>query len=565
MAYDGLFTKKMIESLQDLVSGRIHKINQPENDTIIIVVRQNRKNHQLLLSIHPSFSRLQITNKKYDNPFDPPMFARVFRKHLEGGFIQNIRQVGNDRRVEIDVQSKDEIGDTMYRTIILEIMGKHSNLILVDENRKIIEGFKHLTPNTNQYRTVMPGFKYEAPPSQNKLNPYEVSGQEALKYIDFNSGKISKQLLNTFEGFSPLITNEIVSRRQFMTQDTLPEAYDEVMAETLLAPVPLFHKNHETGKEDFYFMKLNQFYDDIVQYDSLNDLLDRYYDARGERERVKQRANDLVRFVQQQLQKQQNKLSKLIDEYKSAKDKETQQLYGELITANIYRIKQGDESVTALNYYTGEEVTIPLNPTKSPSVNAQYYYKQYNRLKTREHELDHQIQLTKENIDYFSNIEQQLDHITVDDIDDIRDELADQGFMKQRKNHKKKKNAQIQLQTYRSSDGDTILVGKNNKQNDYLTNKKAQKSHIWFHTKDIPGSHVVILNDHPSEETIKEAAMIAGYFSKAGNSGQIPVDYTEIRNVHKPSGAKPGFVTYDNQKTLYATPDYDKIQQMKES
>lgn len=565
MAYDGLFTKKMVESLQNLVSGRIHKINQPENDTIIMVVRQNRKNHQLLLSIHPSFSRLQITDKKYDIPFNPPMFARVFRKHLEGGFIENIRQVGNDRRVEIDIKSKDEIGDTMHRTIILEIMGKHSNLILVDENRKIIEGFKHLTPNTNQYRTVMPGFEYEAPPSQNKLNPYEISGQEALKYIDFNAGKISKQLLNSFEGFSPLITNEIVSRRQFMTQDTLPEAYDEVMAETTLTPTPVFHKNHETGKEDFYFMKLNQFYDDVVEYDSLNDLLDRYYDARGERERVKQRANDLVRFVQQQLQKQQNKLSKLIDEYESAKDKETQQLYGELITANIYRIKQGDESVTALNYYTGEEVNIPLNPTKSPSVNAQYYYKQYNRLKTREHELDHQIQLTKENIDYFSNIEQQLEHITVDDIDDIRDELADQGFMKQRKNTKKKKNAQIQLQTYRSSDGDTILVGKNNKQNDYLTNKKAQKSHIWFHTKDIPGSHVVILNDSPSDETIKEAAMLAGYFSKAGNSGQIPVDYTEIRNVHKPSGAKPGFVTYDNQKTLYATPDYDKIQQMKES
>ena len=565
MAYDGLFTKKMVESLQSLVSGRIHKINQPENDTIIMVVRQNRKNHQLLLSIHPSFSRLQITDKKYDNPFNPPMFARVFRKHLEGGFIENIRQIGNDRRVEIDIKSKDEIGDTMHRTIILEIMGKHSNLILVDENRKIIEGFKHLTPNTNQYRTVMPGFEYEAPPSQNKLNPYEISGQEALKYIDFNSGKISKQLLNSFEGFSPLITNEIVSRRQFMTQETLPEAYDEFMAETQLSPTPVFHKNHETGKEDFYFMKLNQFYDDVVEYDSLNDLLDRYYDARGERERVKQRANDLVRFVQQQLQKQQNKLSKLIDEYESAKDKETQQLYGELITANIYRIKQGDESVTALNYYTGEEVNIPLNPTKSPSVNAQYYYKQYNRLKTREHELDHQIQLTKENIDYFSNIEQQLEHITVDDIDDIRDELADQGFMKQRKNTKKKKNAQIQLQTYRSSDGDTILVGKNNKQNDYLTNKKAQKSHIWFHTKDIPGSHVVILNDSPSDETIKEAAMLAGYFSKAGNSGQIPVDYTEIRNVHKPSGAKPGFVTYDNQKTLYATPDYDKIQQMKES
>ena len=565
MAYDGLFTKKMIESLQGLVSGRIHKINQPENDTIIIVVRQNRKNHQLLLSIHPSFSRLQLTTKKYDNPFTPPMFARVFRKHLEGGFIKAIRQVGNDRRIEIDIESKDEIGDTIYRTIILEIMGKHSNLILVDDQRKIIEGFKHLTPNTNQYRTVMPGFKYEEPPNQNKINPYELTGQEVLKYIDFNAGKIAKQLLNICEGFSPLIANEIVNRRQFMTQETLPDAFDEVMTETKSASTPVFHKNHETGKEDFYFMKLNQFYDDIVEYHSLHELLDRFYDARGERERVKQRANDLVRFVQQQLQKQQNKLSKLIDEYESAKNKETQQLYGELITANIYRIQQGDDSVIALNYYTGEEVKIPLNPTKSPSTNAQYYYKQYNRMKTREHELTHQIKLTKENIDYFDNIEQQLKHITVDDIDDIRDELAEQGFMKQRKQSKKKKQSKIQLQTYHSTDGDTILVGKNNKQNDYLTNKKAHKNHLWFHTKDIPGSHVVILNESPSETTIKEAAMLAGYFSKAGSSAQIPVDYTEIRHVHKPSGAKPGFVTYDNQKTLFATPDYDHIQQMKES
>ncbi|MGW7938090.1 Rqc2 family fibronectin-binding protein [Staphylococcus xylosus] len=563
MAYDGLFTKKIVESLQFLVDGRIHKINQPENDTMLIVIRQNRKNHQLLLSIHPSFTRMHLTNKKYDNPFDPPMFARVFRKHIEGGIVKAVRQIGNDRRVEIDVQSKDEIGDTIYRTIILEIMGKHSNLILVDDNRKIIEGFKHLTPNTNQYRTVMPGFQYEAPPTQNKINPFEISGVEALKYIDFNSGKIARQLLNHFEGFSPLITNEIANRRQFMTTQTLPEAFDEVLEEIQGEPTPVFHKNHESGKEDFYFMKLDQFYDDIVLYDSLHDLLDRYYDARGERERVKQRANDLVKFVQQQLHKSQNKLSKLIDEREGTKEKEQQQLFGELITANIYRIEQGDESLTALNYYNGEEVTIPLNPTKSPAVNAQNYYKKYNKLKTREHELQHQIQLTKENIDYFESIEQQLAHISVDEIDDIRDELSDQGFMKQRKQSKKKKKQTMQIQAYTSSDGDTILVGKNNKQNDYLTNKQAKKHHLWFHTKDIPGSHVVILSDEPSEETIKEAAMLSAYFSKAGSSAQVPVDYTEIKHVHKPSGAKPGFVTYDNQKTLYATPDYDHIQQLK--
>ncbi|UXS28535.1 NFACT family protein [Staphylococcus delphini] len=563
MAFDGVFTRKMVEELQFLVSGRIHKINQPENDTIIMVVRQQRQNHQLLLSIHPNFARIHLTTKKYDNPFEPPMFARVFRKHLEGGRILAIRQIGNDRRIEMDVESKDEIGDTIHRTIILEIMGKHSNLILVNEERKILEGFKHLTPNTNQFRTVMPGFQYEAPPTQHKQNPYEYTGAQVLQHIDFNAGKIDRQLLQTFEGFSPLLTKEITSRRHFMKTQTLPEAFDEVMAETKAAPQPVFHKNHETGKEDFYFMKLQQFYDDCVTYDSLHELLDRFYDARGERERVKQRANDLVKLVQQLLQKYQNKLSKLVDEQAGTEEKEDQQLYGELITANIYQLKPGDRQLETVNYYTGENVTIPLNPQKSPAENAQYYYKQYNRMKTRERELTHQITLTEENIAYFENIEQQLSHIQVHEIDDIREELAEQGFIKQKKQQKKKKQQKIQLQSYVSTDGDTILVGKNNKQNDYLTNKRAQKSHLWFHTKDIPGSHVVILNDAPSDKTIEEAAMIAAYFSKAGQSGQIPVDYTTIRNVHKPSGSKPGFVTYDNQKTLYATPDYDMIRQLK--
>ncbi|EMB9404668.1 NFACT family protein [Staphylococcus pseudintermedius] len=563
MAFDGMFTRKMVEDLQFLVSGRIHKINQSENDTIIMVIRQQRQNHQLLLSIHPNFARIHLTTKKYDNPFEPPMFARVFRKHLEGGRILAIRQIGNDRRIEMDVESKDEIGDTIHRTVILEIMGKHSNLILVNEERKILEGFKHLTPNTNQFRTVMPGFQYEVPPTQHKQNPYAYTGAQVLQHIDFNAGKIDRQLLQTFEGFSPLITKEITSRRHFMTTQTLPEAFDEVMAETKATPQPVFHKNHETGKEDFYFMKLHQFYDDCVTYDSLHELLDRFYDARGERERVKQRANDLVKLVQQLLQKYQNKLSKLVDEQAGTEEKENQQLYGELITANIYQLKPGARQLETMNYYTGENVTIPLNPQKSPAENAQYYYKQYNRMKTRERELTHQITLTEENIAYFENIEQQLSHIQVHEIDDIREELAEQGFIKQKKQQKKKKQQKIQLQSYVSTDGDTILVGKNNKQNDYLTNKRAQKSHLWFHTKDIPGSHVVILNDAPSDKTIEEAAMIAAYFSKAGQSGQIPVDYTIIRNVHKPSGSKPGFVTYDNQKTLYATPDYDMIRRLK--
>ena len=563
MAYDGLFTKQMIHNLQFLTRGRIHKINQPEKDTFLFVIRQNRKNHTLLLSIHPSFARMHLTTKKYDNPFDPPMMARVFRKHLEGGIVVAIKQINNDRRIEIDVENTNDIGDKIYRTLILEIMGKHSNLVLVDENRKIIEGMKHHTPNTNQSRTIMPGFQYEAPPTQPKIDPYTVTGQQVVSYIDMNAGKIDKQLLQQFEGFSPLITQEIVNRRPFMTKDTLPEAFDEVMAETTTPASPVYVKHPETGKEDFYFMPLQQFHGHAIAYPDLNTLLDQFYDARGERERVKQRAQDLVRFVVQQLQKNKNKLGKLQAELDGTQDKETQQLFGELITANMYQIKQGDAEAHVLNYYTGEEVIIPLKTTKSPSVNAQNYYKQYNKLKTREHELQRQIALTETNIAYFESLEQQLAHISVDEIEEIRDELIEQGYVKPRKQQQKKKKKDITLQTYQSTDGDTILVGKNNKQNDYLTMRRAHKTHIWFHTKDIPGSHVVILNDAPSEQTIDEAAMLAAYFSKAGASAQVPVDYTEIRHVHKPSGAKPGFVTYDNQNTRYVTPDRVRVQQMK--
>ena len=560
MAFDGLFTRKIVEDIQSLVTGRIHKITEPSNDTIILTIRSERKNNHLLLSTHANFSRFHLTEEKLENPFDPPMFLRVLRKHLDGGIIQAITQIGNDRLVEIDIHSRDEIGDLRKRTLILEIMGRHSNIILVDGERKIIDGFKHHTPNTNTARTIMPGFKYEYPPTTKKMNPFEVD--DINKYIDFNSGKIDRQLLQQFEGFSPLITKEIVSRRPFMNQSTLVEAFDEVINEVKEEPKPVIYNNHSTGKEVFYFMPLHSYGQDYTSFNTLHECLDRFYESRGERERVKQRALDLVKIVDQHLQKNKHKLEKLINEQEAASTKDIQQLYGELITANMYQIKQGDESLETINYYNNEPITIPLDPTKSPSMNAQYYYKQYNRLKTREIELEKQIKLTQSNILYFESLEQQLKHISVEDIDDIREELKEQGFVKRRKNNKKKKSNKITLTTFESSDGQTILLGKNNKQNDYLTHRIARKNQLWFHTKDIPGSHVVIQDTEPTETTINEAAMIAGYYSKASQSGQIPVDYTEIKNVHKPSGAKPGFVTYDHQSTLYVTTDYDDIKKL---
>ncbi|MBL0846943.1 MULTISPECIES: NFACT RNA binding domain-containing protein [Mammaliicoccus] len=560
MAFDGLFTRKIVEDIQSLVSGRIHKIAEPSSDTIILTIRSERKNKQLLLSTHANFSRFHLTTEKYDNPFDPPMFLRVLRKHLDGGIIQSITQIGNDRLVEIDIHSRDEIGDLRKRTIVLEIMGRHSNIILIDGERKIIDGFKHHTPNTNTARTIMPGFKYEYPPTVKKLNPFEVD--DVNKYINYNAGKIDRQLLQQFEGFSPLITKEIVSRRPFMNQETLVESFDEVMNEVDQTPKPVIYSDDSTNKEIFYFMPLHTYGNNYMAFDTIHECLDRFYESRGERERVKQRALDLVKIIDQHLQKNRNKLEKLINEKEAARTKDEQQLYGELITANMYQINQGDKTLETINYYNNEPISIPLNPTKSPSMNAQYYYKQYNRLKTREIELEKQIKLTHSNILYFESLEQQLAHISVEDIDDIREELEDQGFVKKRKSKKKKKSNKITITTFVSSDGQTILLGKNNKQNDYLTHKVARKNQLWFHTKDIPGSHVVIQEDEPTDTTIEEAAMIAAYYSKASQSAQIPVDYTTIRNVHKPSGAKPGFVTYDSQSTLYVTTDYDDIKKL---
>ncbi|MEB7805467.1 NFACT family protein [Mammaliicoccus fleurettii] len=560
MAFDGLFTRKIVEDIQSLVSGRIHKIAEPSSDTIILTIRSERKNKQLLLSTHANFSRFHLTTEKYDNPFDPPMFLRVLRKHLDGGIIQSITQIGNDRLVEIDIHSRDEIGDLRKRTIVLEIMGRHSNIILIDGERKIIDGFKHHTPNTNTARTIMPGFKYEYPPTVKKLNPFEVD--DVNKYINYNAGKIDRQLLQQFEGFSPLITKEIVSRRPFMNQETLVESFDEVMNEVDQTPKPVIYSDDSTNKEIFYFMPLHTYGNNYMAFDTIHECLDRFYESRGERERVKQRALDLVKIIDQHLQKNRNKLEKLINEKEAARTKDEQQLYGELITANMYQINQGDKTLETINYYNNEPISIPLNPTKSPSMNAQYYYKQYNRLKTREIELEKQIKLTHSNILYFESLEQQLAHISVEDIDDIREELEDQGFVKKRKSKKKKKSNKITITTFVSSDGQKILLGKNNKQNDYLTHKVARKNQLWFHTKDIPGSHVVIQEDEPTDTTIEEAAMIAAYYSKASQSAQIPVDYTTIRNVHKTSGAKPGFVTYDSQSTLYVTTDYDDIKKL---
>ncbi|KML03522.1 hypothetical protein VL05_08060 [Bacillus stratosphericus] len=564
MSFDGIFTYGMTNELQEtLTGGRISKIHQPYKHELIFHIRSKGKNHKLLLSAHPSYARVQLTEHHDDNPSEPPMFCMLLRKHLEGGFIERFEQIGLDRVIVLHVRSRNEIGDEQTRKLYIEIMGRHSNLILVeDETEQIIDGLKHLSPSVNSYRTVLPGHQYLLPPAQQKLNPFDVTKEDILKHLRFQEGKIANQIVDTFSGVSPLFAKEAVHRAGLANQETIPSTLLE-MFQLIQAHSFTPQLTRKDGKEYFYLLELQHVDGDMKTFDSLSELLDRFYFGKAERDRVKQQAADLERFVVNEKKKNENKLKKLTRTLEESQNAHKYQLYGELLTANIYAIKKGDKEATVINYYDeeGGEITIPLKTNKTPSENAQAYFTKYQKAKNAVEAVNEQIERTHEEIVYFDELIQQLSSASPKDLEEIREELVEGKYLrpKQKRNAKKKKPSAIQLETYESSQGVPILVGKNNKQNEYLTTKAAARDDIWLHTKDIPGSHVVIRHKAPDEQTLLEAAQIAAYFSKAKESSSVPVDYTKIRHVKKPNGAKPGFVTYDQQQTLFVTPDEDVV------
>ncbi|SFA42015.1 Predicted component of the ribosome quality control (RQC) complex, YloA/Tae2 family, contains fibronectin-binding (FbpA) and DUF814 domains [Parageobacillus thermantarcticus] len=569
MSFDGVFTYAVVNELQQaLEGGRITKIHQPAVYELVLQIRSHGRNYKLLLSAHPSYARVHLTNETYDNPAEPPMFCMLLRKHLEGSIIEAIRQVDFDRIVIIETKGRDEIGDIHTKQLIAEIMGRHSNIILVDkETNTIIDSIKHLSPSVNRYRTVLPGHEYIAPPSHGKINPLEATEETVVKKIDFHAGKLADQLVATFSGISPLFAKEAVFRAGLANRATLPKSFvslmDEVRAHRF---APAMYTNGE--KEWFYVLPLAHLQAEAKPFATPSELLDRFYFGKAERDRVKQQAHDLERFIVNEKAKNEKKLVKLQQTLKEAKQAEQYRLYGELLTANLYAVERGMKEIEVVNYYdeNGATITIPLDPQKSPSENAQNYFQKYQKAKNSLNIVQEQIERTNEEIAYFDTLLQQLETAAPKDVEEIREELIEQGYLRARatKQSKKQKQRAIELERYIASDGTEILVGKNNKQNDYLTNKLARKDEIWLHTKDIPGSHVVIRSKNPSEQTILEAANLAAYFSKARQSSSVPVDYTRIRYVKKPSGAKPGFVIYENEQTLYVTPDEELVRAMKQ-
>lgn len=568
MAFDGLFTRAITHEIANsLQTGRISKIYQPSKYEILLHIRANGKNQKLLLSAHPTYARMHLTTQNYDSPALPPMFCMLLRKHLEGGFIEKIEQIDLERMIQITIRSRNEIGDESLKTVIIEIMGRHSNIILVDSKTNIIlDSLKHVSLAVNRHRTVYAGIEYVAPPTQQKINPLQIETQEEfIRPLDFLSGNMDKQLVGAFTGISPLFAKEVVTKAGMVNEHALSEAFF-----TLQKPL-LQHQYTPSmiaanGKEFFYLFPLAHLKGEEKTFSSVSELLDRFFFGKAERDRVKQQAHDLERFMQNEKAKNKKKLIKLQKTLEDAGKADKYQLFGELLTANMYAMKKGDKDIEVINYYdeNSSTVKIALDPLRTPSENAQRYFQKYQKAKNSIAIVEEQIEKTNEEIVYFDSLLQQMEAASSKDIEEIREELAEEGYVRNRKtkNVKKKPTKPI-LDKYIASDGTEILVGKNNKQNDYLTNKLARRDEIWLHTKDIPGSHVVIRSLEPSDETLMEAAKLAAYFSKAKESSSVPVDYTKIRHVKKPSGAKLGFVTYDNQQTVYVTPDADTVMKLK--
>ncbi|PDY47581.1 Rqc2 family fibronectin-binding protein [Bacillus pseudomycoides] len=568
MAFDGLFTRAITHEIANsLQTGRISKIYQPSKYEVLLHIRANGKNQKLLISAHPTYARMHLTNQSYDSPALPPMFCMLLRKHLEGGFIEKIEQIDLERIIQITVRSRNEIGDESLKTLVIEIMGRHSNIILVDAKTNIIlDSLKHVSLAVNRHRTVYAGAEYVAPPAQHKINPLQIETQdEFIRPLDFLAGNMDKQLVGAFMGISPLFAKEVVKKAVMVNEHALSEAFF-----TLQKPMQA-HQYEPTmitanGKEFFYLFPLTHLKGDNKTFLSVSELLDRFFFGKAERDRVKQQAHDLERFMHNEKAKNEKKLIKLQKTLQDAGKADKYQLFGELLTANMYALKKGDKEIEVVNYYdeNGGTVKITLDPLKTPSENAQRYFQKYQKAKNSVAIVKEQIEKTNEEILYFDSLLQQMEAASSKDIEEIREELAEEGYMRNRKSkNAKKKTSKPILDKYISTDGTEILVGKNNKQNDYLTTKFARRDEIWLHTKDIPGSHVVIRSLEPTEETLLEAAKLAAYYSKAKDSSSVPVDFTKIRHVKKPSGAKLGFVTYDNQQTLYVTPDADTVMKLK--
>lgn len=587
MPFDGVATACMVHELNKILKGgKIDKVQQPDPDEIRLVIRNNGSNHTLVLSANSSTPRVHLTDEQKENPLTAPAFCMFLRKHLAGAKVVGFSQPQLERVICLTAENYDELGDLTQKHLYAEIMGRHSNLILVSAEGKVLDAIKRVDFSISSVRQILPGLEYELPPKQDKVDPTECDAEDFLNVFRTEEGDtpVHKVLLNRFLGVSPLLARELTYDTFGQTATRLCEAsegWKKRLAESCAAYFkavkdgrfsPCVLLDPKSGKPMDYAPTLIRQYGNnagVQSADSLSQAMGEFFRLRDRAERMRQRSATILHVLTTHLERCRKK-EKLHEETAlELENREQLKICGDLLIANLYRIPAGAEQIVLPNYYAedGGEMTILLDPQKTPSQNAQHYYKRYNKAKNAELALAEQKQKNQEETAYLESVFDALSRAsTPAEIAEIRDELQDQGYLKTQGGKKRKAAKSSEPMRFISSDGFVILTGRNNRQNDYVTLKLSRAEDVWFHTKNIPGSHTLIKSNGQEvpQQTLFEAAMIAAFFSKAGNSSNVPVDFTAVKNVKKPVGAKPGMVIYDHYHTLYVTPDEAFTEKLKE-
>lgn len=581
MALDGLYLRSLANEIKNtLISSRIDKITQPEKDEIILSFKINRKPVRLLLSANASYPRINFIDYSKESPLKAPVFCMVLRKYLNTAVLKDVTQLNNDRILLLDFESSDELGFNSIYTLIIEIMGRHSNITLIRKRDGIImDSIKHITPDINSYRVLYPGIGYVYPPESNKLDifntAFEAFQEKALSLYE-NEELNEKFFTKVLDGLSNPIAKEITfqlkKRDITLSKNNLKEIYEflvEFFKKSKDNNYELYSYSLNEELKDFHCIKLEHLLDEggkYEEYTSPSTLLETFYHAKDKINRLQSKSHDMQKLVTNNIERVQKKLHILKKTLIECEEKLKYNLYGELITANIYNIKKGDKEVDVLNYYSEEEeyIKIPLDVNKTPAENAQKYFKRYNKLKAAEENAYIQIELAEEEDQYLQSVLSNIENAdNYKDLEDIKNELVETGYIAFKKSMKSKKIKPSKPLHFISSDGIDIYVGKNNIENDYLTLKFAHNNDIWLHIKNIPGSHVIIKNmEEIPDSTLLEAATLAAFYSKGKNYTKVPIDYTEIRNVKKMAKGKPGMVTYSTNKTIYVDPIKPDLKQV---
>ncbi|UOF89190.1 NFACT RNA binding domain-containing protein [Fodinisporobacter ferrooxydans] len=584
MAFDGIVLRAVRAELSShLLGARIEKIYQPLPRDLVLQLRSHGRTYRLLLSANPTYPRVLLIDRyQGQNPAMPPMFCMVLRKHLEGGILRSIEQPTNERMLRIRIESTDELGERVQRLLVIELMGRHSNLILLDPKSKtIFDSIVHITHAISRHREVLPGRSYIAPPTQDKADPFALDeGMYQRLRSSHSDIPLSNFLSRQILGISQLLARELSAR---IGEATMLEEWKYISATIHSWRQDQFAPTVKLDAETaaplaFSILPLQHLKGADRAFASISQCLEWFYAEKVRHDMIQQKAGDLLRILKTELERNHNKIEKLKEELQIAEQADVYRLYGELITASLYQFKRGDAYADVTNFYEDDMplLRIELDPLLEPIENAQAYFKKYNKAKQSVPHIKEQLALAANEVRYLEEVTLQIEQAALQELDEIRDELEQGGYVKGKSRTKKfpqsrnkQKNGRtppaVSLERYLTPEGIELVVGKNNKQNDYISTKLAKKTDTWLHVKDIPGSHVIIRGKEFSADTLRMAAQVAAFFSKGRDSSRVPVDYTLIKHTWKPNGAKPGMILYENQQTLFVRPSLEGVQKLERS